>query len=1323
MSFALFDEPLADETNDLASWYDEGFVLAFNPVEGATAFWLEGGFAPTVGWESCIAGGHTITNGTTAPRSNRRAPMFFPGASKISGVALNVLTFNAADDWAALTGAGDFHVVAVADLNRIAATVGILGDASIFADSGGNIGISVGESAGVYTASLFYASGTSGNAAVFDGWKYATVDITSLVVAHGRGRLVVQGKKEGGFVWIRVGSSAWVQGDACFDLWTSGAAAVPHVGADYTLATFLDGTVRALGFFNAAQADASWSDLIQDWADANFAPDNTRTLALNIGNYSANGYLGTRGIFTSYTSDVLGPGEGVDPDHNVETLVAPTTGESPANVSINSLNGPNGDGTDDYLDGFVQSGRFLKENGEEFTVGIAVELFSPDSVALGYGSIAQAPYSAPSLVGDAVGYWLLSWADDGGGNPCVNAGVFDGVARNNGGGANDGWQMVQLPITASTDKHYVQMRLRGHADDLLLDLRIDGGAWTSLPCGACQVLSGVVRLFANYALAIFADANVGKVDIDRVALTDSECDDRGLEAQTLTGWTLGFGSSAQDITGVGGVASGEAIGGLSKMNLNVSAPTSVASAESVSSATKLNLNVSNPTAVASLESVSSPQVNENIGPAGNIASLEVVSTTTKLNLNVSAPTSVASAEAVSTPTVNENVGPAGNVATAEVVPSPQINENVGPAGNVASLETVSSPALNLSVSSPTSVASAEAVSNPSVHLNVQSVGGVATAESVPGPTVSPGPVTVSPTGIASLEAIGAPSVHLALLTVGGLASAENVPNPTVSPGPVTITDAGGIASLEGVSGPFLHLNLVPVSIVSVEAVSSPSLRLNVGPAGNIATEESVSSPSLHLNLVPGSIPSAEAVSNPTVSPGPVTISPTGIASLEAVGSLTLHLNLLSSSVASEENVPSPQVLPQPVTISNAGGIASAEAIGVPTLNFVLLDGGAVASAESVSSPSLRLNVSAPTSIDSAEAVPSPGLTIGISSPPSVSSLEAVPSPAVTPGAVTVSNVGGVPSEEVVEDAIVFGGYAIIPFSIESEEAVGEPLIRVNVTDAGNVASSADVPAPDVGFTIHPTSIASLESVLSPAIHQTLQAVGGVASLETVPSPNFTVYILPTSIASDEAVSSPSLAGNVAGAGGVSSAENVPSPSLGTPAQDITNVGGIASTEAFGTPQIALTLLPASVSSQEAVGAPSVGVTISPASIGSGEVVSAPTLSLWLSAVGGVLSEEVVPLPLVWLSIQIITGAGGISSGEVVGVPLVALRILPPPAIIPVPGPVAVVRPAVFRPRAMPRGAPLHAKPSPSSPTRTAAPPPLPSGGPRGGSKKKTPRGR
>jgi hypothetical protein len=1321
VSFSILDDAFTDETNDLASWYDNGFQLAFNPVEGATGFWVEGGYASGVGWESCVAGGNTFTIGTYAPRANRKAPLFFPGTSKITALAINVLTANAADDWSALVGAGDFHVVAIADINRIATTIGTLADACIFTDSGGNFGISVGESAGVYTATLFYASGTSGNAAVFDGWKYASVDVTSLVVAHGRGRLVLQGKKEGGFLWIRVGSGAWVQGDACFDMWTSAVTAVGHIGADYTLATFLDGTVRALGFFNAAQADSTWSDLISAWATANFLPDNTRTAVFNIGNYSATGSPSGFGMWTSQDSDVLIPGEGFNDDRAVETLYAAGSASSPANVTINSLVGPNGDGTDDYLDGFIASGRLVKENGEEFTIGVAAELFSPDVVALGYGTTAQGPYSAPSLVGDSVGYFVLSWGDDGGGNPCINAGVYDGVSRDNGGGANDGWQMVQLPITVSTDKHYVQMRLRGHADDLLLDLRVDGGAWTSFPCGACAVLTGVLRMFANYSLAIFADANVGKVDIDRVALTDAECDDRGLEAQTLTGWTLGFGSAAQDITGAGNVTSGEAIGGLSKMNLNVSAPTSVTSAEAVNSPS-LNLNVSNPTAIASAENVPSPQINENVGPAGNVASLEAVSSPT-LNLNVSNPTSVLTGEVIGgVSKVNLNVSAPSSIASAENVPSPTVHENVGPAGNVASSEAVNSPNVNLNVSAPTSIGSAEAVSTPAVNLNVQSAGGVTTGESVSNPTVSPGPVTVSPTGIASLEAVNSPSVHLSLLTVGGLSSGENVPNPTVSPGPVTITSVGGIASLEGVGGPFLHLNLVPVSIVSVEAVDSPSLRLNVGPAGGVASAESVSSPALHLNLTPTSIASAEAVSAPTVSPGPVTLSPSGIASLEAIGAPTLHLNVAPSSVASAENVPSPQVLPQPVTISDAGGIASAEAIGVPTLNFVLLSSGGIASAESVSSPSLHLNVSSPTSIASAEAVSTPTMGIGIA-PPSIASAEVVPTPSVTPGAVTISNVGDVASAEVVEDAIVFSGYSIIPFSVDSAEAVGEPLLRVNITGAGNVASAADVPAPSVGFTLYPSGVASSEAVSSPTIHQTLLAVGGIASLEAIGVPLLAVQILPASIASSEAVGAPSLVSNVTGAGGVASAENVPSPSMTTPEQDITNAGGIASAEAFGTPQINLTLLPSSIASDEAVSAPSLGVTVSPASIGSAEVVGAPSLGFWLTDAGGVASEEDVPIPLVWLFIQEITGAGNISSEEAVGIPLVTLRVLPPPAVIPVPGPAAVARPLVLRPRAVPRSAPLHTQPSPSSPTRSPAPPPLPSSAPRARPKKEPPRGR
>jgi len=56
-------------------------------------------------------------------------------------------------------------------------------------------------------------------------YRYANVEITSMVDANGSGQITLQGKKDGGYVWVRANSDAWVQGDACG---TTGGA--PHLG-------------------------------------------------------------------------------------------------------------------------------------------------------------------------------------------------------------------------------------------------------------------------------------------------------------------------------------------------------------------------------------------------------------------------------------------------------------------------------------------------------------------------------------------------------------------------------------------------------------------------------------------------------------------------------------------------------------------------------------------------------------------------------------------------------------------------------------------------------------------------------------------------------------------------------------------------------------------------------------------------------------------------------------------------------------------------------------------------------------------------------------
>jgi len=126
-----------------------------------------------------------------------------------------------------------------------------------------------------------------------------------------------------------------------------------------------------------------------------------------------------------------------------------------------------------------------------------------------------------------------------------------------------------------------------------------------------------------------------------------------------------------------------------------------------------------------------------------------------------------------------------------------------------------------------------------------------------------------------------------------IASAEAFGTPTVQPG----------------------TTLVPLdSIPSAEAFGLPSLSMTVPGVGDIPSAEAFGTPTIITgvkNLFPDSIPSAEAFGTPTVVPGPVSILPPSIAAGEAFGTAT--------------------ILPGPVSVTGAGGIATEEAFGEPTI--------------------------------------------------------------------------------------------------------------------------------------------------------------------------------------------------------------------------------------------------------------------------------------------------------------------------------------------------------------------------------------------------------
>lgn len=1139
----------------------------FNPISTAAAFWRDGDYVEAAGvgsWISALAGGNSLDTATFAAKANRGAPLFFPGSSKVTFNALNTLA--SADTWVDMQGTGDCHVVAVVDLDHVIPSVGgALYDPAAFHISGGNSGISFRSEVGgtEFWADFHYASGASGDAATFDGFKVASVEITSYLNAKGRGRVVIQAKKEGGYVWIRVGTDAWVQGDACYDMWTPAETATLVVGSDYAGSYVLDGTVRALGFYVGAKDDATWSDLFAGWVNDTIPADSTLTGFFKIGGYSATGGPGGVGQWTAELVDLDSDG--------ARDFVAPDAANSPADVTINSLTGADADGSNDYADVvyLAPAGHFTKENGEEYTIGVAFLGSNPAVLDLLFGSTTQAPYSGSGLVCDGVGYFTLGWCEDNG-SVVVFGGSYDGIPRDNGGGDNDGWQMVEVAAAADTP-HYVQLRLRGNADTEMLDIRVDGGAWVSLPCATCGYLAGVLRFANNYAVNAPVDADFAVIHIDRVALTDTEADARLAQAEAITGWSLN-GAGPQDID-ANDIASAEAFDTptVSPGAVTVS-PSSVSSTEAFGTATVSPGAVTvSPTSIASAEALGTPTITTGavtVSPS-SIASAEAhgspVITTGAVTV---APSSIGSAEAVSTPAV----------APGAVTASPTA---------IASAESFGTPAITTGAVTvaPSSAASAEAFGSPQLNENVTGAGGVASAEAFGTPAITTGAVTVSPSSIASAEALGSPQLNENVVA-GSVASAEAFDAPTITTGAVTVSPSS-ITSEESVEAPFVGVLISPNSIASAEAVSTPAITTGA------------------VTVSPSSVASAEAFGAPSV--GQV-VAPSSIGTGEALGAPALSLNVAAGSVASAEAFGSP-TLHQNIT---AGSVASAETFGTAAIaGYAALAPSSVASAEVFDSPTLTPGAVAlaPSAIASAEAFGAPALGLSVA-PGSVASAEAFGTPAATPGAVSVAPTG-IPSGEAVEDPFV--GSLMVPGEIPSEEAFGAPTLAPGAVSVAPspIGTAEAFGAPALALGLSAAAIPSGEAVGAPALGLNVAGAGGVASAE--------------------AVSAASLALSVAQAGGVGTGEAFGPPALGLA---LAGAGGVASAEAFGTPSAVHVVAPTGIPSEEAAGTPALAtgaVTLTPNPVASGEAFDAPVLAIFgamLSEVGGIPSGEAFDAQLV-----------------------------------------------------------------------------------------------
>lgn len=283
-------------------------------------------------------------------------------------------------------------------------------------------------------------------------------------------------------------------------------------------------------------------------------------------------------------------------------------------------------------------------------------------------------------------------------------------------------------------------------------------------------------------------------------------------------------------------------------------------------------------------------------------------------------------------------------------------------------------------------------------------------------------------------------------------------------------------------------------------------------------------------------------------------------------------------------------------ITGAGGIASGEAFGTPTVSTIQsVAPSSIGSGEAFGTHAVAPGgvTVAPSSIASTEAHGTATVTPGAVtvSPSSIGSAEAHGTPTVSPGAVSVAPTG-ISSGEAFGSATVLQGLFVAPSGIASLETFGSATVS-----PGSVSVS-------------PPSIASSEAFgTSVVTTSTIVAPTGIGSVETFGTATVTpggVVIAPLSIESLEALGTPFVGNDlqIVNPSGISSLEGFGNPVVSAGATFIAP-SSIASSEEFGTATFASisSLAPSNIDSAEAFGNPVLTtgpVAIYPSGIESGE---------------------------------------------------------------------------------------------------------------------------
>jgi hypothetical protein len=265
-------------------------------------------------------------------------------------------------------------------------------------------------------------------------------------------------------------------------------------------------------------------------------------------------------------------------------------------------------------------------------------------------------------------------------------------------------------------------------------------------------------------------------------------------------------------------------------------------------------------------------------------------------------------------------------------------------------------------------------------FSASAVGGRSIAGSSFTGVATSSPVDGTPPAIATFSSTTAWATGSATITAGSLVSGmayqatTNLTSTPTSPSLEEYDINGGAGSfsatgayrIEASSGSFTVAGTWSGSCSGVAAVvaylaaSGGGADQNITGAGAIASSEAIGSHTVtpgDVTVSPSGIASAEAIGTHTVTPGAVTVSPSGIASAEAVGTAVVTPGAVTVSptgIASGEVVSTGDVVTVGLSITGAGAIGSAEAIGSHTLTPgpVTISPTGIPSGEAFGSPTI-----------------------------------------------------------------------------------------------------------------------------------------------------------------------------------------------------------------------------------------------------------------------------------------------------------------------------------------------------------------------------------